>query len=105
MRRLIIVTLAGALVAGCGPSQRETEQATANRAQRAEKVSRFVAAGPRVVSEAQIEDGTLRTIEVPRRGITGATAEVATCLLFIHHGGASSMACPGEPSNVFASDL
>jgi len=105
MRRLILVALAGALVAGCGASQREAEQTASNRAQRAEKVERFVATGPRVVSEASIEGGTLRTIEVPRRGITGAAAEVATCLLFIHHGGASSMACPGEPSTVFASEL
>lgn len=98
------VTLSLILV-GCGPSELETETARKARAERQEKLKRYVAAGPVIVGELRVDNGVLRTIEVPQRGLIGNSALVSTCLLFVHQSGASSMSCPKESELVRADDL
>jgi hypothetical protein len=105
MRYLIIPLAAALLASACDSSEHSSAQARADRAEDIAKVERFLESGPLVLSEAQVDAGTLMTVLVPQFGFPRTTARAATCLVFIHASGASSMSCPGEPEIILASNL
>lgn len=101
MKRIIVAAaVVLTLVSGCDNVHKDDKK---ERALHDAKIAAFVAQGPRVVASSSLSDGLMSTIEIPTGGL--GLAQVMTCVLFVHHTGASSMSCPGEHRYVMPSEL
>lgn len=104
MIKHIFAAAVAALAAGCEDTA-DKGAARAAAARDEARLANYIAEGPKVVSTAALADGTLRAIELPKRGIGPEMAEVQTCILFTHNNGSSSLSCSGEAAILFSSDV